>query len=280
MHTFLTFTFFSRGSSSRRIGNDREGERTSERDRDRDNFSKWRDRQYCGPRRWLESALKDSWDKDSGKRLKLSNIDFQYLRILRNDAIIFIARLKNSIDNKKKELAAQSPLWISEELEWWHERSSDLAPRFVQIASLYSELIAVSAGGQLYQWKWSESEPYKHPEVIESINIVSNILYEQSDKLKRNSLQNPNIHHPKAPWLAVTTEKIVNISATAIRCSISTESGKVATWLDELVGHVASRLEHPAQTFTEFTLDKIVSLHTCALYTVAKLESGDRKSVV
>lgn len=65
--TFLTFTLFSRGSSSRRIGNDREGERTSERDRDRDNFSKWRDRQYCGPRRWLESALKDSWDKDSGK---------------------------------------------------------------------------------------------------------------------------------------------------------------------------------------------------------------------
>lgn len=175
------------------------------------------DRQYCGPRRWLETALKDSWEKDS--------------------------------DNKKKELASQSPLWISEELEWWHERSSYSAPSFVQIASLYTELIAISAGGQLYQWKWSEAEPYKHPE-------------------------NPNIHHPKAPWLAITTEKVVNISATAIRCSISTESGKVATWLDELLGHVASRLEHPAQTFTEFTLDKIVSLHTCALYTVARLESG------
>ncbi|XP_012151178.2 E3 ubiquitin-protein ligase hyd isoform X2 [Megachile rotundata] len=205
----------NRGSSSRRIGNDREGERASERDRD--SFSRWRDRQYCGPRRWLETALKESWEKES--------------------------------DNKKKELASQSPLWISEELEWWHERSSDPAPRFVQIASLYSELIAVSAGGQLYQWKWSESEPYKDPE-------------------------NPNIHHPKAPWLAITSEKIINISATAIRCSVSTESGKVATWLDELLGHVASRLEHPAQTFTEFTLDKIVSLHTCALYTVARLESG------
>ncbi|XP_076647638.1 E3 ubiquitin-protein ligase hyd isoform X1 [Halictus rubicundus] len=206
----------SRGSSSRRIGNDREGDRASERDRERDSFSKWRDRQYCGPRRWLETALKESWEKDS--------------------------------DNKKKELA-QSPLWISEELEWWHERSSNPAPRFVQIASLYSELVAVSAGGHLYQWKWSESEAYKHPE-------------------------NPNIHHPKAPWLAITSEKIVNISATAIRCSVSTESGKVATWLDELVSHVASRLEHPAQRFTEFTLDKIVSLHTCALYTVARLESG------
>ncbi|XP_011879183.1 PREDICTED: E3 ubiquitin-protein ligase UBR5 isoform X1 [Vollenhovia emeryi] len=207
-----------RGSSSRRLGNDRESERSShERDRDRDSFSRWRDRQYYGPRRWLETALKDSWEKDS--------------------------------DNKKKELASQSPLWISEELEWWHDRSSDPVPRFVQIASLYSELIAISASGQLYQWKWTESEPYKNTE-------------------------NPNVHHPKTIPLALTTEKIINISATAIRCSVSTESGRVATWLDELLGHVASRLEHPAQAFTEFTLDKIVSLHTCALYTVARLESG------
>ncbi|XP_032678676.1 E3 ubiquitin-protein ligase UBR5 isoform X6 [Odontomachus brunneus] len=208
----------NRGSSSRRlVSNDREGERSSDRDRDRDSFSRWRDRQYYGPRRWLETALKDSWEKDS--------------------------------DNKKKELASQSPLWISEELEWWHDRSSDPVPRFVQISALYSELIAVSVSGQLYQWKWTESEPYKNAE-------------------------NPNVHHPKTIPLALTTEKIINISATAIRCSVSTETGKVATWLDELLGHVASRLEHPAQAFTEFTLDKIVSLHTCALYTVARLESG------
>ncbi|XP_020295718.1 E3 ubiquitin-protein ligase UBR5 isoform X3 [Pseudomyrmex gracilis] len=210
--------FYSRGSSSRRLGNDREGERSShERDRERDNFSRWRERQYYGPRRWLETALKDSWEKDS--------------------------------DNKKKELASQSPLWISDELEWWHDRSGDPVTRFVQIVSLYSELIAVSTTGQLYQWKWTETEPYKNPE-------------------------NPTVHHPKTIPLALTSEKIVNISATAIRCSVSTESGKVATWLDELLSHVASRLEHPAQAFTEFTLDKIVSLHTCALYTVARLESG------
>jgi len=60
----------SRGSSSRRLGNDREGERSShERDRDRDSFSRWRDRQYYGPRRWLETALKDSWEKDSGMKI-------------------------------------------------------------------------------------------------------------------------------------------------------------------------------------------------------------------
>ncbi|XP_034947480.1 E3 ubiquitin-protein ligase hyd isoform X2 [Chelonus insularis] len=207
----------NRGNSSRRLGIDREGERSTERDRDRDSFSRWRDRQYYGPRRWLETALKDCWEKDP--------------------------------ENKKKELASQSPLWISEELEWWHERSGEPAPRFVQIAALYSELIAISTTGQLYQWRWADSEPYRN-------------------------VDNPNIHHPKTIPLALVGEKIVNISATAIRCTVSTESGKVATWLDELLSHVASRLEHPAQAFTEFTLDKIVSLHTCALYTVAKLESG------
>lgn len=45
---------------------EREPDRSSERDRDRDSFSRWRDRQYYGPRRWLETALKDSWEKDSG----------------------------------------------------------------------------------------------------------------------------------------------------------------------------------------------------------------------
>ncbi|OXU30332.1 hypothetical protein TSAR_012971 [Trichomalopsis sarcophagae] len=216
----------NRVSSSRRLGNDRDSERSTERDRDRDSFSRWRDRQYYGPRRWLETALKDSWDKDPAQ----------------GSYFLF------NLDIKKKELASQSPLWISEELEWWNERSEP-APRFVQIAALYSELIAISSTGQLYQWRWSDAEPFKHPD-------------------------NPNIHHPKTIALNLASEKIVNVSATAIRCSVSTESGKVATWLDELLGHVASRLEHPAQAFTEFTLDKIVSLHTCGLYTVARLESG------
>lgn len=60
--------FFSRGStSSRRLTADRDRESDRDRDRDRDSFSRWRDRQYFGPRRWLESALRDStWDKDSG----------------------------------------------------------------------------------------------------------------------------------------------------------------------------------------------------------------------
>lgn len=161
---------FSRGSSSRRIGSDREGERTSERDRERDSFSRWRDRQYCGPRRWLETALKDSWDKDPGK-IHFNNL-FGNMHFEIMIAHLSPKCLNTFLDNKKKELASQSPLWISEELEWWHERSNDPAPRFTQIASLYSELIAVSAGGQLYQWKWSDPEPYKHPEVMVVIKFI------------------------------------------------------------------------------------------------------------
>lgn len=162
LYMLIKRKLISRGSSSRRLGNDREGERSSERDRDRDSFSRWRDRQYYGPRRWLETALKDTWEKDSGiLYMKTHESKYNSYNKHTNCNLVYL-----DIDNKKKELASQSPLWISEELEWWQDRSSDPVPRFVQIAALYSELIAISASGQLYQWKWTESEPYKNTEVI------------------------------------------------------------------------------------------------------------------
>lgn len=35
---------------------------------DRDSFSRWRDRQYFGPRRWFQSPREDSaWEKESGE---------------------------------------------------------------------------------------------------------------------------------------------------------------------------------------------------------------------
>ncbi|CAG2062350.1 unnamed protein product, partial [Timema podura] len=152
-------------------------------------------------------------------------------------------------DAKKKEFATQSPLWMSDDLEFWPERGTESAPQFCLIAAMHSELIAVSVGGQLYQWRWNEAEPYRHPE-------------------------NSTIHHPKTIPLALVSEHVVQISGTVIRCSVATESGKVATWLDELLSHAAAKLEHPAQSCTEFSLDRISSLHTCTLYTVARLDSG------
>lgn len=70
-------TVFSRGipgtSGTRRLAANADRERSdqperertdrAERSTDRDSFSRWRDRQYFGPRRWLETALRDSaWE--------------------------------------------------------------------------------------------------------------------------------------------------------------------------------------------------------------------------
>ncbi|XP_073983563.1 E3 ubiquitin-protein ligase hyd isoform X3 [Rhodnius prolixus] len=220
-------------------------ERNTDRDRDRrgadtgerDSFSRWRDRQYFGPRRWLETALRDtSWDKDGVKGHLEPTIE-KY-----GEWSGF------PIHNKKKEVSGGNPLWMSDDVEFWPEKDGIGTPRFVNITALHSELIAVSSTGQLHQWKWSESEAYRSNE--------------------------NGVYHPKTNVLGLTNERIVLISACSIRCTVATESGKVATWMDEQLAHAAAKLEHPATTFTEFTLDRITSLHTCTLYTLARLESG------
>ncbi|XP_060590431.1 E3 ubiquitin-protein ligase UBR5-like [Ruditapes philippinarum] len=141
-----------------------------------------------------------------------------------------------------------SPVHLGEELQYWVEKDGN-CPRFSHIAAMHSELVAVGTNGQLYSWKWHDFEPYRHPE-------------------------NPNIHHPKTIALCLQHEKIQGISACGVRASVCTESDKVATWVDDTLNMVASKLEHSAQTFQEFLTDKIASLHTCSLYTCARLESG------
>lgn len=154
---------------------------------------------------------------------------------------------KEQDSRSKMDSSSGFPLWISDDLEFWPEKDG---VRFSQIASLHSEFIAVSTKGELHQWRWMDREPYKNAEF-------------------------PNIHHPKVQSLSLVYEKIVHISATTIRCSVVTESGKIATWMDELLGYAGNKLEHQATSYPEFTLDKIVSLHTCSLYTIARTESGE-----
>lgn len=69
-------------------------------------------------------------------------------------------------------------------------------------------------------------------------------------------------------------EKIQLLSGCSTRCSVVTESGKVATWVDDQLGAASSKLESPAQLYTEFQSDRVIALYTCPLYTVARLESG------
>ena len=49
---------------------------------------------------------------------------------------------------------------------------------------------------------------------------------------------------------------------------------KVASWIDEPLSSVASKLEHTAQSFSDVISDKITAVHTCALYTCAQTASG------
>jgi hypothetical protein len=37
---------------------------------------------------------------------------------------------------------------------------------------MHSELIAVAANGQVYQWKWIDIEPYKHPDVSFDLQYI------------------------------------------------------------------------------------------------------------
>lgn len=132
-------------------------------------------------------------------------------------------------------------------MELWPERDSPV--RFTQIAALHSEFIAISTKGELHQWRWCDSEPYKNHE-------------------------NPSIFHPKTQSLNLIYEKVCQISATSIRCTVATESNRVATWMDELLGNSGNKLEHVATSFLEFASEKIHSLYTCTLYTVVRTENN------
>uniref|UniRef100_UPI00358E0F24 E3 ubiquitin-protein ligase UBR5-like isoform X5 n=1 Tax=Myxine glutinosa TaxID=7769 RepID=UPI00358E0F24 len=142
---------------------------------------------------------------------------------------------------------SQSPVSLGEELQWWIDKEA--SPRFVLIGALYSELVAVSSKGELYQWKWNEPEPYR-------------------------STQNPGLHHPRAATLGLNSEVVVLLSTCSIRASLATESGKVATWMDESLSPVVSKLEHSAQLFPELQGEHVAALHCCTLYTCVRLDNG------
>ncbi|XP_041104638.1 E3 ubiquitin-protein ligase UBR5 isoform X2 [Polyodon spathula] len=214
--SYFGYPSFRRSSLSR-LGSSRvlllPLERDSELLRERESVLRLRER------RWLDGA---SFDAERGSTSR-----------------------EGELTMDKKNIPVQSPVSLGEELQWWPDKDGT---KFVSIGALYSELVAVSTKGELYQWKWSEVEPY------------------------RNS-QNPSMHHPRAAFLGLMSEKITLLSANSIRATVATENNKVATWVDDTLSTVASKLEHSTQTFPELQGERIVSLHCCALYTCAQLEN-------
>ncbi|XP_052763231.1 E3 ubiquitin-protein ligase UBR5-like isoform X2 [Mya arenaria] len=178
------------------------------------------------------------------RRLDANLLRDEALKSLERDKVEgFTAEITKKLANPNA-----SPINLGDDVQYWVEKDGH-CPRFSHIAAMHSELVAVGTNGQLFGWRWLDGEPFKHPE-------------------------NPNIHHPKTITLGLQHEKIIGISACSVRASVFTESDKVATWVDDTLNVVASKLEHGAQTFQEFLTDKITSLHTCSLYTCARLESG------
>ena len=55
----------------------------------------------------------------------------------------------------------QSPLWLGDDLEFWPEKGAKEKVKFVRIAALHNELVAVSDKGHLYQRKWSDITPHR-----------------------------------------------------------------------------------------------------------------------
>lgn len=49
---------------------------------------------------------------------------------------------------------------------------------------------------------------------------------------------------------------------------------QVATWVDDTLSSMASKLEHSAQAFPELQGERMVSLQCCALYTCVQLENS------
>ena len=196
-------------------------------------------------RRWLEHALRDPQGSDNSGSNKLNSAtptDFTLHH--KNDSN------QSTCSNKKSvSLPEINPIQISDIIELW-PGSNDR--KFVQIASMHSELIAISSTGQIHQWKWSETAPF--------------------EGIRNGDVTN---YHPKVAQLNLTNEKIQMISASCIRATVVTETNKVATWIDDTISVVAHKLEHSAQSYPEFQKnDKIAQLQTCSLFTCIRLESG------
>lgn len=187
-------------------------------------------------RRWLEYALRDSASASESNKNSSNNV---------------INESGNNPSRKRNDNSPQlNPFFISDTLEYWPAPENR---KFIQIIGLYSELAAISNTGQLFQWKWSEPEPFRG---------------QTSD--------NMTVYHPKTVSLGLLNEKINQISGACIRASVLTESMKIATWIDESIVPVASKLEHPANNFfSDFQMsEKILSLHVCSLYSCVRLDNG------
>jgi len=164
----------------------------------------------------------------------------------------------NQADAKSSSASSSSTaatFSFGDNLQYWIERSGE-TPAFVQIASMYSELVAISVDGKLHQWKWLADTPFMQTITLDNLCI--------------------QINHPKAFYLNLWNEKIAGMSTSSLRAACWTESGKIAAWLDDSIDiPQTGKFQSAAQPFISAELtDKIVDMSTCNLFTVVRMSSG------
>ena len=152
---------------------------------DRDSFSRWRDRQYFGPRRWLENALREPWNNSDGSG--------ESGRSSSSKAPGQAGPSGSGPQASSTPLNQSSPIWLSDEIEYWPDGTRNL--KFTAIAAMHSELIAIGTNGSIYQWKWIDVEPFRHHEVTQSTtnftntSVSANLFYERSCVISNESLE-------------------------------------------------------------------------------------------
>ena len=91
---------------------------------------------------------------------------------------------------------------VSNKVYIFHHLQEASDVKFLKIAALHSELIAVSTDGKLHQWKWQDRLPMPVVAVQHS--------------------------HRRAIDMRLKDEKIAMLDACNVRASVLTESGKVS----------------------------------------------------
>lgn len=158
-----------------------------------------------------------------------------------------------------KETTESSSISFGENVQYWIEKIGD-TPQFVKIASMHSELIAVSKDGRLHQWKWALDMPFSSEVEVDGEKRI--------------------VYHPKSVSLGLSEEKVVNVSTALIRACCFTESGKLAAWFDESVdmSNLTCKYETECMNFLSdkclMNNDKIVEMTTSNLFAVFRTTLG------
>lgn len=126
-----------------------------------------------------------------------------------------------SSQGSSSNIKSSTDLDFDDQLEFWPPLTTCQLPKFVKIGAMQSELVALGKDGCLYQWRWRVKYPYfaRLPEPRKSCVVF----------------------HPKTCELDLVGERVVGLSTSSARATVWTESGKLASWLDESVESASTR---------------------------------------